>query len=103
MEKLVRDKIRLRPDQRPRIADRSEMPRLLARKLVEEAEELLQVEMFHETVLPDKRPRRTQELVDIAEVCAAIHEFHDIDDNLFEREVEFKARLRGSFLEGHVG
>src|SRR4029077_2934205 len=87
------------------LADPKEMPRLLARKLVEESNEVLENEMLDESTFPgsgQKVARRIQELADVAEVLTAIHEFHDIDDNLFERECDTKLRIHGGFLKGVV-
>lgn len=104
-EKLIRHRIAIRDKslKTRQITDRKELALFLARKLVEEANEVLDNEMLDPSTFPypeQKDARRIQELVDVSEVLWAIHELHNIDDILFEREMDTKKRIHGGFLQG---
>jgi len=115
MEKLIRDHV-IPPLERARmksiaragltassirVATADEMPRLLGRKLVEEANEVLQVLMFHPSVLsPDNRIEQLlPELADVFEVVDAIAEINDLGPSRVSEACDKKFQSKGGFQD----
>jgi predicted house-cleaning noncanonical NTP pyrophosphatase (MazG superfamily) len=101
MEKLVRQLDFADAPQRTRRARPEELPMLLGRKLVEESRELLEVLMFHGTVmLPDqRRARLLDELGDVFDVCDTIIKLHGIQPLRVTLAIEEKQEERGKFVD----
>lgn len=100
-EKLIRDLIKA---DNVRQASSSEMRRLLGRKLVEEAQEVLQVLMFDDSVISisNRQARLIEELADVGEVCSAIMRREGVPLDALKHKRESKKAQLGSFDSGRV-
>lgn len=114
-EKLIRDKMpqwieknQDRPDYYPiqhRIADKSEMPTLLADKLMEESEEVgvvLQDYYVNNSLHSLQKRNLIEELCDLLEVIEAICDRYAISQEEMEDAKEKKLIERGGFQQGVV-
>lgn len=104
MEKLVRDGINYLDKVNIRTASPDEMPRLLGRKLVEEANEVLRALMLHNSVITpfNRHIRLVEELADITEVEDVIIELNGIEGDSVDLAQTRKHEHLGGFDERRV-
>lgn len=101
MEKLVRQRDFEREPNRIRQARPEELPRLLGRKLVEEAEEVLAVCMLHPSVITDaaRKVQLIDELADVVEAMFAVATKHLIAPPQIINRATLKAERRGHLID----
>jgi predicted house-cleaning noncanonical NTP pyrophosphatase (MazG superfamily) len=101
MEKLVRHKIKFDSTAKLRVCRDSERNRLLARKLVEESDEVLQIVMVHDDFIPmaQRKEQLMEELADVKEVVATIAEAYSIPMDDICSLQDRKRTREGGFLD----